>query len=236
MIKVYGKSDTGLKRDHNEDFIGWSEESGLVVLADGMGGHNAGEVASEIAVTIIRQQLSNKTHADPVDAIRSAIDKANEAIFLKAQQSLLCAGMGTTVVVVLFDESQVTIGHVGDSRLYRLRDGELGQLTSDHSLVQELVDEGFMNEAEAHESVSKNVITRALGTEPEVQSDIQQQQLCAGDRYLICSDGLSDMIETADILNLMSESGMDESIDKLVALANQHGGSDNISAILVEIL
>ncbi len=237
MIKIFGKSDTGLKRDHNEDFIGWNEAHGLVILADGMGGHNAGEVASEIAVTTILQQLSNGYTGDPEAAIRQAIDEANNAIYQKAKESLLCTGMGTTIVVVLFDEHQISFAHVGDSRLYRLRDGELEQITSDHSLVQEMVDEGFMNEAEAHESVSNNVITRALGIELTVQSDTQQQQTSPGDRYLLCSDGLSDMIETTDILNIAGNNATIEQRTKLlIDLANQRGGNDNISAIIIDIL
>ncbi len=238
MIKVYGKSDTGQKRDHNEDYIGWSEESGLVILADGMGGHNAGEVASEMAVTTIQKQLSTGWSGDVAEAIKSAIEKANAAIYQKARESIVCAGMGTTVVVVLFERRTITFAHVGDSRLYRIRNGELEQLTSDHSLVQELVDEGFMNEVEAHESVSKNVITRALGTESVVQSDIQQQEINGGDRYLLCSDGLSDMVETSDILKLAGEGGaaLEQTVADLVDLANRLGGNDNISAILVEVV
>ncbi|MCW8824922.1 MAG: Stp1/IreP family PP2C-type Ser/Thr phosphatase [Gammaproteobacteria bacterium] len=236
MIKLFGKSDTGLQRDHNEDLIGWSEKDGLVVLADGMGGHNAGEVASEIAVSTIQQQLSNRGQGDAVELIQNAVSLANEVIHQRAKESLVCAGMGTTIVVALFDETQITIGHVGDSRLYRLRDGILQQLTSDHSLVQELVDEGFMNEAEAHESVSKNVITRALGTASNVECDIQQQEISTGDLYLLCSDGLSDMLEANEILKLISaETALDQRVENLVVQANQHGGSDNISAILVEI-
>ncbi|MDH3354469.1 MAG: Stp1/IreP family PP2C-type Ser/Thr phosphatase [Chromatiales bacterium] len=236
MIKVYGKSDTGLKRNHNEDYIGWSEEGGLAILADGMGGHNAGEVASKIAVTTIQQQLLNSALIDSKSEIKNAIDRANEAINYKAKDSLVCAGMGTTVVVVLFNDSHISFGHVGDSRLYRLRDNVLEQLTSDHSLVQEMVDEGFMNQAEARESVSNNVITRALGTDSEVQGEIQQQDISQGDRYLLCSDGLSDMIESTDIHNLMGEASMEVAVDKLIALANVNGGSDNISVILVEIV
>ena len=239
MIKVFGKTDTGLKRDHNEDYIGWSEAHGLVILADGMGGHNAGEVASEMAVTAIQQQLSNShsENGDAAEAIKSAIDNANRRIHQKAKESLICAGMGTTVVVTLFDDEHVTFAHVGDSRLYLIRDGELKQLTSDHSLVQELVDEGFMSEAEAQESVSNNVITRALGTEPVVQIDIQQHEAYSGDHYLLCSDGLSDMIETTDILNITGGgASLEQRVENLVDLANQHGGSDNISAIVVDIL
>jgi serine/threonine protein phosphatase PrpC len=235
MIKVHGKSDTGLKRSHNEDFIGWSEPRGLAVLADGMGGHNAGEVASEMAVTIIQQQLAESHQSSASEQIKNAIETANEAIYQRAQESLICAGMGTTVVVALFEEGEVTIGHVGDSRLYRLRGGELVQLTSDHSLVQELVDEGFMDEEQAHESVSKNVITRALGSGAEVHSDIQQQQSIAGDRYLLCSDGLSDMLERAEISKLLgAKVTLEQIVEKLLELANQHGGDDNISAIVIE--
>lgn len=237
MIKIFGKSDTGLKRDHNEDHIGWSEAHGLVILADGMGGHNAGELASEMAVTTIQQQLSNDHVDDAAETISSAIDNANRSIYQKAKESLICAGMGTTVVMALFAEGQITLGHVGDSRLYQIRDGALKQLTSDHSLVQELVDEGFMSEAEAHASVSNNVITRALGTEPAVQSDIQQLQTSPGDRYLLCSDGLSNMLEATEILNIVrDEAPLEQRVGNLIDLANCHGGNDNISAIVVDIL
>lgn len=236
MIDIYGKTDTGLTRDHNEDSIGWNDEKNLVVLADGMGGHNAGEVASEMAVSTVLEQLGSAVNANPQQEIKEAIAMANRAIHLHAKESLVCAGMGTTIVVALFHDNQLTFAHVGDSRLYRMRDHRLQQLTLDHSLVQELVDEGFMNEQEAHDSVSKNVITRALGLEPIVKSDIQQQDICEGDRYLICSDGLSDMLETRDIEQLVEEKlSPEQLVDKLIEQANSSGGDDNISAIVVDI-
>lgn len=236
MIDIYGKTDTGLTRDHNEDSIGWNVEKNLVVLADGMGGHNAGEVASEMAVTTVLEQLVSAAIADPQQEIKEAIAKANLAIHLHAKESLVCAGMGTTIVVALFHDDRLTFAHVGDSRLYRMRDHQLQQLTLDHSLVQELVDEGFMNEQEAHDSVSKNVITRALGLESIVQSDIQQQDICEGDRYLICSDGLSDMLETGDIEQLVGDKlSPEQLVNKLIEQANSSGGDDNISAIVVDI-
>jgi len=242
-ISIHGISDVGMSRDHNEDSISWDNELDLVMLADGMGGHNAGEVASEMAVTSIRDALLDVLTPEMIetkvikclDAVRESVVYANEEIYEQAQTRPDCAGMGTTVVLALFHESQITYANVGDSRIYRIRNNELTQITSDHSLVQEMVDNGYLSEEEAMISTSRNLITRALGIAPEVDVDVTTEELEKDDIYLLCSDGLSDLVSDKDILQAVLECSpnMDVCLKKLVGMANGNGGSDNVSVILV---
>lgn len=244
-IAVNGVSDVGLSRDHNEDCIAWHTEMGLVILADGMGGHNAGEVASQMAVESISDALQEVLTPEMLganiikceDAVREAIVYANEEIHEQAHLRLDCAGMGTTIVITLFHEDQVTYANVGDSRIYRLRNNELQQITSDHSLVQEMVDNGYLSQEEALISTSRNLITRALGIAPEVEVDIRTEAFDKDDVYLLCSDGLTDLVNDNDILSILvnNRSDMAVAAEELVELANTNGGSDNISVILVAL-
>lgn len=244
-LTVYGETDVGQLREHNEDFIGWDAHLGLILLADGMGGHNAGEVASELAVSSIRDALQEVLGPDMAssnmidfnDAIREAIVYANDEIIRMANERLECAGMGTTIVVTLFHGDRVIIANVGDSRMYRLRDKALSQLTTDHSLVQEMLDNGYISEEEAQLSASRNLITRALGIADQVDVDVAQDTMQNGDTYLLCSDGLTDLVTDQEILQLLllSNDDLKTGCKQLIALANEKGGKDNISVILISL-
>lgn len=244
-------TDTGKVRDHNEDAIGCDADMGLMVLADGMGGYNAGEVASEIAVqTITELAAEGATREDRNDrdpqtgmmrqsiVLRDAISRANKIIFQTAQSQTHCEGMGTTLVAAMFYDNKVSIAHVGDSRAYRLRDEKFEQLTMDHSLLQELVDRGFYSEEEAQRSTNRNYVTRALGVEPTVEVEVQEFDVQPKDIYLLCSDGLPDMVEDEDIHLTIStfNASLDVVGQQLVKLANDHGGRDNVSVMLGQVL
>jgi len=244
-LAIHGLSDVGLSRDHNEDSIRWDHEMGLVMLADGMGGHNAGEVASDMAVTAIHDALIDVLTPEMLetkvikceDAVRESVVYANEEIFEQSQERPECAGMGTTLVLTLFHENQITWANVGDSRIYRIRNAEISQITQDHSLVQEMVDNGYLSEEEALTSTSRNLITRALGIAPEVEVDVTSEELDEDDVFLLCSDGLSDLVSDDEILSTTLEyrSDLDEASKKLVEIANDHGGTDNVSVILISL-
>jgi len=249
-IDMVGATDVGRVRDHNEDYIAWDRKLGLVVLADGMGGHNAGEVASQMAVEGIISQmkqslasLDNKSQNESIDGnavcmSMESISTANSKIFEAAALHPEYAGMGTTLVMALFHDDNVTIAHVGDSRMYRFRNAKLEQLTVDHSLLQEMVQNGYMSEDEATKSLNKNMITRALGINIDVEIDIQQQILEVGDILLLCSDGLSDFTSEDDIQTILQKPGNDlnEKSVQLVDKANENGGHDNISVVIIKVM
>jgi protein phosphatase len=243
-------TDTGRVREHNEDAIGSVPELGLMVLADGMGGYNAGEVASGIAVQIVTELATvgaNREARDDIDphsglmrqsiVLRDAVYRANKIIYQTAQSQTHCEGMGTTIVACMYHDNKVSIAHVGDSRAYRLRDGKLEQVTLDHSLLQELVDRGFYSEEEAQRSTNRNYVTRALGVEPTVDVEVHEHDVLPDDVYLLCSDGLSDMVEDDDIHLTIStfNASLDVVGQQLVDLANDHGGRDNISVMLAQV-
>jgi len=246
-IEFVNVSDTGLKRPHNEDSAITDPTTGLAVVADGMGGYKAGEVASAIAAKAILdtvrgdvQRARNKAR-DPeselsIEAamVRDSIVGANRHIFRTATEVPQCHGMGTTVVVVLFYNNMVTIAHVGDSRVYRMRNGELAQVTNDHSLVQELIDRGFFTPEEAEANTPKNLVTRALGIDENVEVDVHEEATRPGDIYLLCSDGLNDMVDDEEISLTLSKysANLVEAAHELVRLANASGGKDNISVVL----
>lgn len=247
-IEIVCRTDTGQKREHNEDAVGSNNGLGLVVLADGMGGYQAGEVASAMAVEIVLKQVQEKHEqalnqsADDFSGmsaisnlIEEAILEANSLIHSAAQSKPQYQGMGTTIVVLMMHENIVSIGHVGDSRLYRLRDKKLELITEDHSLVRELVRKGFYTEAEARDATNKNVVTRALGVENTVEPEIQEDMALLDDLYLLCSDGLNDMIDDRQIEEILLRYGadLDQTADQLIQSANEMGGKDNISAILL---
>jgi protein phosphatase len=250
-FRCVGASDTGRVREHNEDTIGTDGDIGLVVLADGMGGYKAGEVASGIAVRTVltlvkdavdREDLTLHDEATglsrPGILLRDAITRANKVIYQTAKTQSNCEGMGTTVVAGLLFDDRLTIAHVGDSRLYRCRDGKLEQVTQDHSLLQELVSRGFYTPEEAQRAAAKNYVTRALGVEPTVDVEITEIPALRDDVYLLCSDGLSDMVEDDDIQLTINTFGANlETVAKqLVLLGNDNGGRDNISVVLVRVL
>ena len=244
-------TDTGRVREHNEDAIGCVPDLGLMVLADGMGGYNAGEVASEIAVKTVRDMATegaNRENRDEIDphsglmrqsiVLRDAIYRANKIIFQTAQSKTDCEGMGTTIVACMFFDNKISIAHVGDSRAYRMRDGNLEQMSLDHSLLQELVDRGFYSEEEAQRSTNRNYVTRALGVEPTVEVEVHEYSVLPDDVYLLCSDGLSDMVEDEDIHLTIStfNASLDVVGKQLIELANDHGGRDNISVMLAQVI
>lgn len=243
-------SDVGMVRDHNEDAIGTNRETGLMVLADGMGGYNAGEVASGIAVKTVLELVTEGCAREQRDTVepetgmmrqtimlRDAIARANKVIHQTAKSQPQCQGMGTTIVAVLFFDNRISIAHVGDARLYRLRHNRLEQLTMDHSLLQELVDRGFYSQEEAQRSTNRNYVTRALGVEAVVQVEIQESEAQPGDVYLLCSDGLPDMVEDEDIHLTIStfNANLQTVGEQLIQLSNEQGGKDNISVILTQV-
>lgn len=247
-LEIVNISDVGKKRPHNEDSTGTDSDIGLAVLADGMGGYRAGEVASAIAVTTImhevktslreiryRQDNAGTGYSRESLLIKKAINDANLSIFNTAKSEAACYGMGTTIVVALFYDEHLTIAHVGDSRMYRLRGDNLQQITSDHSLAQELVDRGLYTREQASVSTPKNLVTRALGIETTVEVDILEEQVRPGDVYLLCSDGLNDMVKDEEIHLILRKysANLVESAQELVRLANKNGGRDNISVILI---
>ena len=243
-------TDTGKVRDHNEDAIGSNPDIGLMVLADGMGGYNAGEVASGIAVQIVTQLASEAAQREELNNIdshsglmrqsiilRDAVYRSNKIIYQTAQSQTHCEGMGTTIVACMFYDNKVSIAHVGDSRAYRLRGGQFEQMTLDHSLLQELVDRGFYSHEEAQRSTNRNYVTRALGVEPTVEVEVHEYDVLPDDVYLLCSDGLPDMVEDDDIHLTIStfNASLEVVGQQLIDLANDHGGRDNVSVMLAQV-
>jgi serine/threonine protein phosphatase PrpC len=248
-LAFVGQTDTGRVREHNEDTIATDPDVGLLVLADGMGGYNAGEVASGIAVktitNLVREGLLREDLASidrstgltrPSIVLRDAITRANKIIYQTARSQAECEGMGTTVVAALFYDNRISIAHVGDSRLYRQRGSQIAQVTMDHSLLQELVDRGFYSPEEAQRAANKNYVTRALGVEPQVEVEVQEHPVDKGDIFILCSDGLSDMVEDEDIRLTISTFGanLDTVAKQLIQLANENGGRDNVSVVLAQ--
>lgn len=239
----FGMTDPGRVRDNNEDAVGCDPFRGLAVLADGMGGYNAGEIASAMAVTFIRTELSRwfqevSTHAN-AQAIRHAMEvcvgNANLAIFNAAHANPQFSGMGTTLVIGHFSPARVMLGHVGDSRCYRCRLGELEQLTKDHSLLQEQLEAGLITPEQAKVATNKNLVTRALGVEESVIVDVSEYAPKVGDTYMFCSDGLSDMVNDREIERILSlDLPLANKASALIQTANEAGGRDNISVILVQ--
>ncbi len=248
-IQFYGKTDVGSVRDHNEDAIGFDDNIALAVLADGMGGHRGGEMASAITVSTILELITDKVKSiktgDTDDdtgysaeslIVHEAVSLANKNVHDSSEANAQYRGMGTTVVVAMFYDNRFTVAHVGDSRLYRLRDDELEQLTRDHSLMQELIDRGFYTPEQARNSLNKNLVTRAIGIDSKVQIDIQEDIAMVNDIYLLCSDGVTDMIEDDLIKSAMIEdsSNLEKAASEIIRMANEHGGKDNISALLIK--
>lgn len=249
-IIVSAGTDVGRKRSLNEDRYIVLEKKRLVMVCDGMGGHNAGEVASELAVETIAgffNKLSEKeveqicrdvTAGLPaaVKKIIAAIRIANQSILLQAAADVRRKGMGTTLVLLWLDEKYIAAAHVGDSRLYRYRDGQLLQLTHDHSLLCELMEKGEISENEAREFQKKNVITRALGTDQNVKIDLLFDSIQEKDRFLLCSDGLTGPVSDSEISAILGETSTDKiALQRLIDLANQKGGPDNITTALVRV-
>ncbi len=245
-----GGSDVGRERAHNEDAIVVDGERKLVVLADGMGGYQAGEVASQLAVDVVRDDSSHLEiseadlgRIDPDTGIsvamrqlRAAIEKANNRICSVARGREELNGMGTTIVAARFYDGRVGIAHVGDSRCYRMREHKLEQLTRDHSYVQDQLEKGLISEEDAKHSPQKNLITRALGIDAIAEADVQEFRTRPGDIYLLCSDGLSDLVDDDALRTALSAEKLpNDHIKFLIDAANANGGRDNISVIIVRV-
>jgi PPM family protein phosphatase len=242
QLEFFSATDTGRSRTNNEDSVAVDATSSLIVLADGMGGYNAGEVASNMATTFISTELgrwlveasATATDADVRRAMDICVDNANRAIYNAANSNPQYAGMGTTLVVGVFRENRLLLGHVGDSRGYRMRAGQLTRITHDHSLLQEQIDAGLITEEQAAFSANKNLVTRAVGVEPEVQLESRLHETLPGDLVLLCSDGLSDMLDDDHIATLLqSGESIEAAARTLIDAANEAGGKDNIAVILV---
>lgn len=250
ILEVASRSDTGRVRAHNEDCVATAADIGLVILADGMGGHQAGEVASGIATDLITHEIRigipkifEATTADAGNTapqtrlLRRAIERANSAIYEASSSQSHLAGMGTTVVALLFWLDKVSVAHVGDSRVYRWRGDTLERITKDHSLIQELMDRGLCTLDQARISPNRHLVTRALGLDATVKVDVAEQQVAPNDVFLLCSDGLTDMVIDADILLVLKtlKGNLEQTAAHLIDIANDNGGRDNVSVILTRL-
>jgi serine/threonine protein phosphatase PrpC len=241
-------TDVGMKREHNEDSYLLNEDLGLYVVCDGMGGHAGGETASRLAVqTVERELYSARLRPDDpfakqteladtplAGAIREAIEGACAAVFRTSKANPELHGMGTTCICLVANGSHALVGHVGDSRAYLLRQGEVVQMSEDHSLVNEQVRAGLLTNEEARVSRLKNIITRSVGFEEDVLVDVMGVETRPGDRFLLCSDGLSNLVGTDEIGAYLSHDGLEEVPRLLIQLANERGGDDNITAVAIE--
>jgi protein phosphatase len=241
-FEFFSQTDTGRIRTNNEDSVAMDPAAGVAVLADGMGGYNAGEVASQMACDFILGEMvrwlfeasKSATDADVKRAMDICVDNANRAIFTAANSNPTFAGMGTTLVVSVVRPGRVLVGHIGDSRAYRFREGHLQQVTKDHSLLQEQVDAGILTPEQAAVSANKNLVTRAVGVEDFVLLETRVHDLQDGDTLLMCSDGLSDMLNDREIAEVMgSTTDLSDMAARLISAANAAGGRDNIAVMLI---
>lgn len=251
-VRLVGKTDVGMVRDHNEDSFAMDEELGLVVVADGMGGHAAGEQASAIAVQSIpawvREHLplvqtweatlqagQNAGECPQGRVLSGAVQRACYDIHSAARENPALQGMGTTVVCVWARNNRAAVAHVGDSRVYLARDSHVLQITDDHSLVNEQVKAGVITEEQAKTSRFKNIITRSVGFEPDVAVDCYLMELQPGDKILLCSDGLSNFVDSNEVGGALHSLPLDSVPDALIGLANQRGGDDNITVVCLAV-
>lgn len=238
-MKTFSKTDVGMVREVNQDYVFVTEAPignlpNLLVVADGMGGHRAGEYASRLAVEVLKQELAASTEESPEAMIKNAITRANERVLEAARQDAKLSGMGTTLVAATVIDRTLYFANVGDSRLYLLSD-DIKQLSKDHSLVQEMVRLGGINQEEAKSHPDKNIITRAIGAKDDVDIDFYEYRLKKGDIILMCTDGLSNMVEDEEMLHIVKCSrDVVEAVEQLIERAKEHGGSDNIGVIVAE--
>jgi serine/threonine protein phosphatase PrpC len=240
----FARTDRGRVRVNNEDAVTFDRTAQVAILADGMGGYNAGEIASGMATTFIRTDMvqwleQQAQHSPPSTELRTAlahsVESANQAILGASLSNPQYAGMGTTLVVGVFLGNRLVLGHIGDSRCYRLRDGVLQQITRDHSWLQEQVDAGLLTAQQAALSPNRNLVTRALGVEPNVQIEVNEFEVAPNDLFLMCSDGLTDMVSDAGLLAMLrSPLPLEGKGTQLVDTANANGGRDNVSVLLVQ--
>ena len=250
-LEIVIRTDPGMVRGHNEDAVFANPNLGFAILADGMGGYNAGEVASGMATMVLSAELEAAFTARPpyeIDresgqtyghlCLKEKVAATNSAIFNTAESQPQYSGMGTTLVAALFYDNRVTVAHIGDSRLYRLRGESFVAITRDHSLLQEQIDSGMISPEEARFSQNKNLVLRALGVDLNVETEIHDYPVQPGDIYLLCSDGLNDMVDDDEIqfaLQLRA-AHLDLAATQLIQMANDNGGRDNVSVILIKIL
>jgi serine/threonine protein phosphatase PrpC len=249
-ISAFGMTDVGKKRSHNEDSFLVNDDLRLFVVADGMGGHSGGEFASRFAVSTVEEVLQgmnedpeatvisgvNSDDASYGERLRYAIGVASQKIYEQALFDESLRGMGTTVAAVLMDSGKASVAHVGDSRVYLIRDGQMKVLTEDHSLVTEQMKAGVITEKDAKNHRYKNVITRSVGYQGEVEVDVAQVDLSLHDKILICSDGLTNMIEDDVICSHVVGNDVKAACENLIRLANENGGEDNITVVLCEVV
>ena len=243
IYEICTNTDPGLTRQNNEDAVALDAQTGLCILADGMGGYNAGEIASGMACAFIKSEMSrwlsqagvNANSKEVRRAMEICVQNANHSIFNAANSNPQYTGMGTTLVVGVFQAGRLMLGHIGDSRCYRLRAGVFQQITKDHSLLQEQMDAGLITPEQALTSSNKNLVTRALGVEDSVLLDVTEHRVEVGDVYLMCSDGLSDMVRDQPIADIMlGNATLEQMATQLIAAANAGGGRDNISVVLTQ--
>lgn len=250
-LEISGMSDAGCSRANNEDCITWNSELGLAILTDGMGGAKAGEIAGRIAAETVLKEVRehiNQLFSKPTHAVEekysqagrilyNALAKANSVILGIAEEQLECKGMGATTVATLFHDNRVSVAHVGDSRLYLLRNGMLRQITEDHTVIYELIKCGLYTREQAEESINKNIVTRAVGVTTDLRVDILEESALPDDIFMLCSDGLTDLVPDSAIQELLETgSKLNYTAQKLVDLAKKFGGNDNISLILIRVL
>lgn len=241
-IEFAARSDVGRVRARNEDVVSVDAGHGWAVLADGMGGHRGGDVAARLAVTTVNQQLESVYHPGwaaetAAEALLAAVQAANAAIHRAARQSIELAHMGTTLVAAICADRQLVCAHVGDSRLYRLDAGRLVRLTRDHTVVQEQIEVGLIDAGQARHSLYRGLLTRGLGVEAVVTADLGRHAARPGDLFLMCSDGLTDMLYEDEIADLLaSGASLDALAAQLVEAANRSGGRDNVSVIVARII
>lgn len=242
-VQACGSSDIG-QRPNNEDYWALVPEDHLFVVADGMGGHQAGEIASCEAVKMLCKSMKDQVDSPLVskdlsevkDLLIEVFHRLNSSIFSLSCQNDDWKGMGTTLCCLFINEQGVICAHVGDSRIYRLRQGILSQLTQDHSLLRELMDLGQIDEEQADSFLYRNILTRAVGTEPIIDPTIAISDVLNGDVYLLCTDGLTDLVAKEDIENILNDTqNIHEAVKKLIKLAKENGGYDNITVILVKV-
>lgn len=252
-IEAWSRTDVGKKRDHNEDYHLCNSDLNLFMVADGMGGHQAGDAASRLAVEtvekVVKEQLSLLEEqpsgggtqvmfvaSHPVmNLLSNSVVAASQAILDKVEEDPDLSGMGTTTVLLFFHEDKAYFAHVGDSRLYRIRGDRIVQLTTDHSLVQEQIATGIITEEEASQSTLKNIITRSVGAERNIKVDTSPVDFRAGDLFLLCSDGLTGLVEDKEILGILNQKTPETALDFFINLANSRGGTDNITVIVVRV-
>ena len=238
-MKTFSKTDIGRKREVNQDYVFVSDQPvgnipNLLIVADGMGGHNAGDYASKFVVQVLKKELAKSREDGPSAMLKKAIASANHQLIAESKTDAKLEGMGTTLVAATVIEHTLYFANVGDSRLYLLND-EIRQLSKDHSLVQEMVRLGGLNAEEAKHHPDKNIITRAIGVKEDIEIDFFEYRLKKGDIILMCTDGLSNMVEDEEIFQIVRSSrDVVEAVEQLIERANSNGGKDNIGVIVAE--